>query len=524
MNKNRKIDSSAVGNEVDNQANWFRCFWLFWTVITVWRLSYLVISPLELAMDEAYYWDWGRLPDWGYYSKPPLIAWINTFSSAFFGATEFGVRLPAVLLGAAGLIVIFFLARRLFDNRTAFWTVLLTTLSPGACLLNFVMTIDAPFMFFWLSALFFFWQALESRGSSSGGWWWVLLSVSIGMGVLSKEMMLIFPLLMLLFLAFSREDRFWLRTLRLWGTSLVGLLFLFPTLLWNARHNWITIHHSASHFGGNSSIWRFLQTVPDFIVGQIFIISPLTVLPFLFIAFRLTRRRIFLQDRRIMLLLLFSFLPLAVFFAESFRQRINGNWPAVFYPAAIILTAAWLTGTISVGVKNTSEDLWRSRIRLWAPITGVVLIAMVYTLSFILPRTGSLAGKRNPLSLLTGWQQLAAKVDAIRCKLPQSDRVILVTDHRETAAELAFYLPDKPHIYIWNESKVITSQYDLWPGPADLKGWDAIAVFRNPHPPSNALVSSFKKLTATGPLTISLGGNSTRSFTVFLGEKLQSWP
>ena len=31
-------------------------------------------SPLDLATDEAHYWDWARNLDWSYYSKGPLVA------------------------------------------------------------------------------------------------------------------------------------------------------------------------------------------------------------------------------------------------------------------------------------------------------------------------------------------------------------------------------------------------------------------------------------------------------------------
>lgn len=523
MTGNSAAGSRQTGNTA-HQGNWQRRFWLLWITITAWRLCYLAISPLELAMDEAYYRDWGRLPDWGYYSKPPLIAWINTASSALFGAGEFGVRLPAVLMGAAGLAALFFLTRRLFDDRTAFWAVLLTTLSPGACLLNFVMTIDAPLMFCWLFALLFMWRALEGDILSSRRWW-LLLSLAIGAGVLGKQMMLVFPVLMLLFLAFSREDRFWLRTPWPWLVTLAGLVFLLPPLWWNAAHGWITFKHSAQHFEGNSSIWRFLQTVPDFVAGQIFIVSPLTAMPFLVIAGRLSRSRAFLRDRRLLLLLLFSFLPLLLFFVESFRQRINANWPAVFYPAAIILTAAWLTGALSAGTTK-AENIWRARIRIWAPVSGAVLVILTYGLSFVLAQAGSLAGKTNPLSALTGWQQLAGEVDALRRSLPHPDRVFFVVDHRETAAELAFYLPDQPRVFIWKENKeVINSQYDLWPGPDEqMKGWDAILVFRNQSPPSVTMTSAFTAVATTDPLVIPLGGDTRRRFTVFIGENLQSWP
>lgn len=514
---------SCLSADETGQVSWYRRFWLFWIAATAWRLCYLVISPLELAMDEAYYWDWGRLPDWGYYSKPPLIAWINTASTALFGATEFGVRLPSVLMGAAGLVVLFYLARRLFDDRTACWAAILTTLSPGSCLLNFIMTIDAPLMFSWLLALYSFWRAVEYRGLSSKGWW-LILSLAIGMGVLSKQMMLIFPLLMLLFLGFSKKDRCLLRTPWPWVATAAGMMFLLPPLLWNAHNNWITFQHSAHHFEANSSFWRFLQTVPDFFFGQLLIVSPLTAVAFLFAAVVVLRKRTFLHDRRVLLLMLFSFFPLLLFFLESFRQRINGNWPAVFYPPAIILGAAWLTGLLPTG-RSLIEKTWRTRLRVWAPVTGAALVILTYALTFILANGGSIAGQKNPLDALTGWKQVAEKADALRQRQPRPDRVFFVVDRRETAAELSFYLPDQPRIFVWNpRPELIISQYDLWPGPENLQGWDAIIIFKYPLPITGALTASFKNIKTGEPLIVPLSENSDRQFKVFLGTHLLSWP
>src|SRR5262245_53653374 len=41
------------------------------------RLLYLVSEgSLDLAPDEAHYWDWSRRLDWSYYSKGPLVAYL----------------------------------------------------------------------------------------------------------------------------------------------------------------------------------------------------------------------------------------------------------------------------------------------------------------------------------------------------------------------------------------------------------------------------------------------------------------
>ncbi|MCA8989583.1 MAG: hypothetical protein KDA78_18190, partial [Planctomycetaceae bacterium] len=50
------------------------------------RMGFIALSPVDLIADESYYWDWSRRLDYGYYSKPPMIAWINWLSTAVLGA------------------------------------------------------------------------------------------------------------------------------------------------------------------------------------------------------------------------------------------------------------------------------------------------------------------------------------------------------------------------------------------------------------------------------------------------------
>src|SRR6478672_4014592 len=75
----------------------------------VLRVAYLAHDcPLDLAPDEAHYWDWSRHLDWSYYSKGPLVAWlirlscelVGPWSEQHTGSLTFAIRLPAVLCGA----------------------------------------------------------------------------------------------------------------------------------------------------------------------------------------------------------------------------------------------------------------------------------------------------------------------------------------------------------------------------------------------------------------------------------------
>ena len=44
--------------------------------VTLIRIYSLIVSPIELTVDEAQYWHWSRNLDFGYFTKPPLIAWV----------------------------------------------------------------------------------------------------------------------------------------------------------------------------------------------------------------------------------------------------------------------------------------------------------------------------------------------------------------------------------------------------------------------------------------------------------------
>src|SRR5436189_6292460 len=77
--------------------------------------------PFDLTEDEAHYWEWSRHLDYGYYSKPPGIAWVIAAAIRVGGAlglTGDGsgaapmpvIRMPAVLFGVLSGLLSLFLA------------------------------------------------------------------------------------------------------------------------------------------------------------------------------------------------------------------------------------------------------------------------------------------------------------------------------------------------------------------------------------------------------------------------------
>ena len=60
------------------------------TLLAAWR--WWMASDLPLSVDEAYYYAWSLTPDWGYWTKPPLIAWALGLADAACGPSSACLR------------------------------------------------------------------------------------------------------------------------------------------------------------------------------------------------------------------------------------------------------------------------------------------------------------------------------------------------------------------------------------------------------------------------------------------------
>src|SRR5438132_838929 len=161
----------------------------------VLRLLYLACDcPLDLAPDEAHYWDWSRHLDWSYYSKGPLVAWLIRLSCALFGDWSYAVtgnealavRLPAVVCGALLLVSLYVLTVQIFQREgLALGLVVVALSSPLLAAGSTLMTIDAPYTCCWGWALVLAYRALTTQSN----WAWAGAGLLVGLGILAKYTM-----------------------------------------------------------------------------------------------------------------------------------------------------------------------------------------------------------------------------------------------------------------------------------------------------------------------------------------------
>src|SRR6266545_3389171 len=199
----------------------------------------LAFAPTELYADEAYYWLWSLRPAAGYYDHPPLVAWLIAISSPLLPG-ELGVRLLFLACGALTVVFAALLARELEgDPRAALHAAVLAVAAPLLNLLGAMALPDAPVAAAYTAAL---WLLARARGGR-----WLVAGAAVGVALLAKYTAALLAPALLLLVAWDGELRRELRTPWPWLGAAVAVALFAPCLLWNARHDWISIRFQLGH-------------------------------------------------------------------------------------------------------------------------------------------------------------------------------------------------------------------------------------------------------------------------------------
>ncbi len=495
---------------------------LAFVALVVFRLAYAWWGPLELVGDEAYYWDWSRRLAWGYYSKPPMVAWLIAGATSMGGDHVAVIRTLAVLFTSGSLVFAYLLAAELFDARVACWFVAALALAPAALAQNLIFTIDAPLLFFWSAGLWCFVRWLRAADRRGQHGWGLALALCLGAGLLTKQMMAVFPILALTYLASSAAYRHRLREWRIWAIFALGFSAWIPVVVWNSRHSWVLVSHTAHHFEvAPFSVVAALRRFAEFVGGEIalmgLVVGLLGVAALLSAIARFWRRELSEAEQ---LLFWFSVPALLVMVVLTFRQRINLNWPLVYLPPLLLLAVH--------GSLPNAQGQRRLKIGRWLR-PGLVFSAALSVLAYAYPgvvRGLDLGGSRwDPTARLRGWENLATEVEPWREILRRElgePGFLLTSGHRYVTSQMAFYLPDQPRVLRWPTVPGATeSQYEVWGGLNDYRGQPALIIHQLDKHGSElpvALRGAFESIELRHSVTVSLGGPHVRRYQLFFGH------
>lgn len=387
--------------------------------ITAARVVFLAVSDLNLFVDEAQYWAWSRTLAFGYFSKPPLIAWLIAGTTALCGNAEACVRLPSPLLYAATSAVLFVLARAMYDERVAAWSAVLFATLPGVSFSAIIMSTDVPLLFFWACALLALWRLVHGGGHAAA----IALGAMIGLATLSKYAGAYFLLCAAAYMAADCAARAALLGRRGALALAMWLALIAPNLVWNAINGFATIGHTAGLAVGDGPSFNALRFL-EFYGAQFGVFGPLPFFVLTLLAARWAARRADPRDR---LLLCFALPVLGLMLVEAFFVRAYANWAAVAYVSASVLVAATL---VREGPRWLAPTAWLHG-------AGAVLVyAFLASGAGLAPVT---FGRTDPIDKITGWDRLAAEVAARARAYPQAT---IMTDDRTLTAALLYYMRD----------------------------------------------------------------------------------
>lgn len=463
--------------------------------LLLFRIVILWFNPLGLHGDEAQYWAWSREVDFGYFSKPPLIAWIIAVSTGLFGNAEWAVRLPSPILHSVSATLIYLSAKHLYSSKAGLVAAALYALMPGVVLSSLLITTDAILLTF-VSLAVYAWIRLRDEPSAR---WAALLGIAIGAGLLAKYAMIyIGPGLILASLLEPKTRRGLSGSRGLLAVAL-AVLIIMPNLIWNARNGFMTFAHTSENADlGDGAAFNLVGLI-EFIGAQFLVFGPIT---FALLILALWHRNADWRNFKTMgietTLALLIITPLLIVSVQALISRANANWAGFAYAVAPILIAGWATTPVKAR---------------WIKIGVMINLALAFAGSIIViqPPWTDQIGATNTVKRLRAWPQTVA---AITARYADTDAIIAV-DNRLVFYDLRYYgIEETASLYHWRYDTSIGHQAELTDGlvPGEDRPILLLSVHHDYEP---FFQDDFLDLTRGDDLVINLGDGIERRFRVY---------
>lgn len=291
-----------------------------------WVVVLTAIGKLWLAVcfpitsDEAFFFQWAKFPNWGYYDHPPMIGWWLWVLS-HLGDAPVVIRSATVVLTTAMAYGVVKLAQQLLPEHEAprAWLAGAVYLSMPVSWLSVFVTTDTPLIFFMGLSVYAYVTAVKRESLWGMGW----AGVFLGLAFLSKYFAV------LLGLAYAVDTLLIRRRIKPLLILLMGCApFVAENVLYNAYNCWNNImfnlvnRNADAHFGWKNAVL--------YVGMMLYLITP-------WVALRLLKK--VSQWGRLSAVWVALLVPLTAFFLLSLEKTIGLHWVLGFIPVAFVLLA-----------------------------------------------------------------------------------------------------------------------------------------------------------------------------------------
>ncbi len=299
--------------------------------VTLLRLGLLAFDRTDLFVDESQYWLWGQDFAFGYYSKPPLIAWVIGAVTAVFGDTPFWVRAPGAVFHGGTALILGALAARMQGARAAVWVAAAYVTLPFVAVGSLLISTDTIMAPFFAAALYFHRRLVTGGGMGTA----LLCGAMAGVAFLAKYAAIYFlggvALAAFIYPAMRIAPRHVLALLVAFGAVMA------PNILWNLNNDLTTVSHTMDNVGwlrsDNPLSQLSLMRVAEFLASQFAVFGPIMGIALIIAAVRRG------TDKT-----LFPFIlpALMIVSGQALLEKAYANWAVSAYFAGTVVAMAVL--------------------------------------------------------------------------------------------------------------------------------------------------------------------------------------
>ena len=464
--------------------------------ITLARIIALFFSDIDLGPDETQYWFWSQTPAFGYFSKPPMIAWAIAVTTSIFGNAEWAVRASAPFFHLITASFIFLATRSRYDEQSALWAGLIWLTLPSATLSSMVISTDALLLSFWSASLYLFLRLTSTKEQTSrkASMLAAFLGAAIGLGFLSKYAMIYFLIGVTGSIILAGMRLSW-RNAAIAAT--VGLLVLTPNLLWNANHGFQTLSHTAANANWQGDLYHPIALI-EFLLAQFAVFGPITFALFIagLVTFNKKLKSAAEKKGTDLALLCFAVPPIVIVAIQAFISRAHANWAAAAFPAATILVAGWAM-----------------RARKTTFLKGAVLINIIASLVFMAAATNfslvDRVGLSEVVKRVRGWEQQGNYI----AQLSTTYDAVMVDDREVMGGVLYYARTSDIPVVAWNSNSRIDHHYEAFHSFRPTKYQRLLYV--TPHSDAIAVRNQFDTIKHIGETTADLKMGRYRRLYLF---------
>lgn len=464
------------------------------TGFTLFRVFLMGLSGL--GDSESYYWTWSRHLDWSYFDHPPVVAYLIRFSTAIGGDSAFVTRLPAAILFVGICFFMYRIAVQLFDEKTGFWALMIFNLCPLFSVAGLQIVPDIPAVFFWSVFVYLVILILKEDRPML----WYPVGAVVGLGLLSKYLVLPLIPATLVMLGWHSEYRKHLKQPHIYLGGLLGLLIFSPVLIWNYLNEFPSFRFHLDTRHGDAGSFN-LKHWGEFLGGQGLYLSPLIWFGLLYVVYRCGKSLFKDKDMAFATLFWYSALPLAFFYYIGlWTNDSEPHWPAFGYITPIIAWAAYYA---------RNEQNWRKYTFSALAISGAMILAFyIHVFVPILP----IKPKYDIVNELYGWDKVGPVIEKMYGELPADNEKFIMANHWLICSQTAHSIRNRLTVYCLNNK---VDQFDFFPDTNPPPGGNFIFVTdsRFNHPPEKFY--DFERVDEPRVIEQFRGGKQVRTFYIY---------